>query len=210
MPILCVLCVLGVLNLPRNTSLDSRQRPEIPGGFFSCHMRRLETINEAINRGFFNDEHLAGWGSTYRLALHSAAWRKQSFSEPLLQHTIHDYRTVCLHVHKHVLRVSVKRGALTLKLWCHLTFIFEVLNSTINILQMNIGFGRVTGSSFVSPLHSWSHASRRARSGLKVMWLYQIITTREKTLQFHAYRYVLMLQKTYREWVATVNLNLLT
>lgn len=110
-----------------------------------------------------------------------------------------------MHVHKHVLRVSLKRGELTLTLWYHLTFIFEVLNSTINILQINIGFGRVTGSSFFSPLHSWSHA----RSGLKVMGLYQIIT-REKTLQFHAYRYVLMLQNTYREWVATVNLNLLT
>lgn len=72
-------------------------------------------------------------------------------------------------MHKDVLRVSVKRGALTLTLLCHLTFIFELLNSTINILQINIVFGRVTGSSFFSPLHSWSHASRRARSGLKVM-----------------------------------------
>lgn len=44
--------------------------------------------------------------------------------------------------------VHVKRGPLTLTLWYHLTFIFFILNNTINILQTNIGFGRVTSSSF--------------------------------------------------------------
>ncbi len=39
---------------------------------------------------------------------------------------------------------------------------------------------------------------------------YKIIPTRERTLQFHAYTIGFNASKDIQEWMATVNLNLLT
>lgn len=71
---------------------------------------------------------------------------------------------------------------------------FFILNNTINILQTNIGFGRVTSSSFslhftiVDMTIEKLMYPDESNVDLEIMSLYRIITSREKTLQFHAYR----------------------
>lgn len=99
---------------------------------------------------------------------------------------------------------------------------FFILNNTINILQMNIGFGRVTSSSF--SLHftivdmtfdflftvsiEKTDVSWRIEHGLETMPRYTY--NKRKNFTISCIQIGFNASKDIQEWMATVNLNLLT